>query len=625
MMPRSRLLLATLLTVLVTTDALAEITFAIAEPLEGSRKSGIGLISGWAISDLGIVSVEAIIDGQSLGPVPYGSQRGDVAAAFPDVPGSLYSGWGMKWAYPLHSDGEHTLTIIVTEQGGGTASQTVNFEVVGFNSDFISDPASVRTTEAVIESLEDGRLVLIGAEIEGETVDIELAWDTASQQFLIDAIRYPDQVKSNLPPTADAGYDRSTLTGSRVAIAGQGSDPDGFISSRHWSQVSGPAVTLENDRDWTVRFDAPASASTIRLRLTVTDDGGLNASDDVVVYVNEPQPVNTAPMADAGADFSVATGETVSITGAGSDSDGSIVAWSWARVSGASVTLRDAGTRTVRFTAPDSAGDIRLRLTVTDDDGATDSDEVTVSVYEPVVQNQAPTADAGPDRSVDANSNVSITGQGGDPDGSIVAWAWQQVDGQAVTLVNASSRTVSFTAPDTAATVRLRLTVTDNDGASDSDDVVIAVSVPDGPDTTSGSTLQSMLSWVNQARAVERDCGGTLYPAQPPLEWSASLAEIAMIHSMEMAREGYFSHTSYDGTPMGDRVFPYWSGFRVGENIAASSVDRSDEYVVQLWLDSPSHCVLIMDPDFTHAGIGFGEDTQNGYDFHYFWTLDFGG
>ncbi len=80
-----------------------------------------------------------------------------------------------------------------------------------------------------------------------------------------------------------------------------------------------------------------------------------------------------------------------------------------------------------------------------------------------------------------------------------------------------------------------------------------------------------------------------------------------------------------DGTSMGDRVFPYWSGNRVGENIAASSVNRSDSYVVDLWLNSPGHCALLMNPDMTHAGIGSGQDTDNGYNLHYFWTLDFGG
>jgi uncharacterized protein YkwD len=47
-------------------------------------------------------------------------------------------------------------------------------------------------------------------------------------------------------------------------------------------------------------------------------------------------------------------------------------------------------------------------------------------------------------------------------------------------------------------------------------------------------------------------------------------------------------------------------------------------------MDSPGHCALIMSPNFTHAGVGFGHDpeggwTNNGYTFYYFWTLDFGG
>ena len=530
MMFRTRLLLAALLTAFCALDACAEITFAIGEPTEGSRKSGVGLISGWAVSDRGIASVEAFIDGESLGAVPHGSQRGDVAAAFPDIPDALYSGWGMKWAYPLHSDGEHVLTVVVTEEGGATASQSVTFEVVGFTSEFIADPGSVRTAGAAFSSPEDGRLVVSGAEIDGETVDLELAWDTASQQFLIDSIGYPNRPKTN-----------------------------------------------------------------------------------------------QAPSAEAGGDFTVESGDSATITGNGSDSDGSIVGWNWSRVGGLAVSLRDANTRTVRFTAPSATGEIRLRLTVTDDDGASNSDDVTVTVVAPPPVNQAPTADAGADLTVQAGASVTLNGSGSDPDGSIAGWSWRQVEGTAVALSGVSSRDVSFTAPDQAATLRLRLTVTDDDGATDTDDVIVTVEAPDDPDTTTGATLQSMLSQINDARAVARDCGTTAYPAQPPLQWSGSLAEIAMLHSMDMARNGYFAHTSLDGTSMGERVFPYWSGTRVGENIAASSIDRTDAYVVQLWLDSPGHCALIMDPDFTHAGIGVGRDAENGYDFHHFWTLDFGG
>ena len=135
-----------------------------------------------------------------------------------------------------------------------------------------------------------------------------------------------------------------------------------------------------------------------------------------------------------------------------------------------------------------------------------------------------------------------------------------------------------------------------------------------------------MRALINAARGTARDSndGNGEYPGQPALQWSSSLAEIAMIQSMDMARQGYFQHDSLDQSWV-NRVRPYWSGSRIGENIAASSHNRNDEQVVQLWLDSPPHCAAIMDSRFTHAGIGSGQDVDNGWDFHYFWTLDFGG
>ena len=60
--------------------------------------------------------LEAFMNGESLGYIPYGSPRGDVQAAFPDVPGSDKSGWAMKWGFSLAGEGPQTLTIEVTER-----------------------------------------------------------------------------------------------------------------------------------------------------------------------------------------------------------------------------------------------------------------------------------------------------------------------------------------------------------------------------------------------------------------------------------------------------------------------------------------------------------------------------
>ena len=530
-MLRNTRLSAVLLTILGAQAALADITFYIEEPADGAIHSGVGLVSGWAISDRGITSIEAFIDGTSMGPMPYGSIRGDVEDAFPDVPNSLHSGWGMKWAYALNEPGEHTIRVVVTEEGGATSSKEVVFYVTGFHSDFISNSADIRTINALLDSPVDGRIHVYGAEIEGETADLELAWDTASQQFLIEHVQYDGEPRTRQAPTVQAGSNIETETGMEVSVSGEGSDPDGWITSRSWSQVSGPAVSLSNPDQWTVSFTAPQTSGEVRLRLQVTDNDGLSASDDVVIQV-----------------------------------------------------------------------------------------------VEPVIENNKPTANAGADRTVETGDEVVIRGNGEDNDGEITSWSWSQVSGPSVTLSGAGTREVSFRAPASAATIRLRLRVTDNDGATDTDSVTVTVEGPSEPDNTTGSVVESMLAVINDARGTARDCGDGKgeYPAQPEFRWSSSLAEIAMIHSMDMAREGYFQHDSLDKS-WSSRIWPYWDGSRIGENIAASSHNLNNEQVVQLWLDSPPHCAAIMDSRFTHAGVGSGQDADNGFDFHYFWTLDFGG
>lgn len=512
--------------------ALAEVQFAIGDPAESSVKSGIGQVSGWAVSDRKIVSVEAFIDGASLGLVPYGGSRLDVAAAFPQYPDAEFSGWAMKWNYALHEPGEHVLTIVITEDDGAQTSREVLFSTTRFHSEFIGDPGAVRTEDALISSPARGRLRIEGAEVEGEIVDLELAWDRASQQFVIDTITYDGQQIQNQSPKADAGRNFTVETGAAVTVQGDGADSDGLIVDLSWQQVSGPGVSLAGADQWVVSFTAPAQAGDVRLRLTVFDDQGMSDSDDVVITVEAPQPpANQAPTANAGASRTVLPGDSVTITGGGSDADGTIVGWSWVQISGTAVSLSGASTQTVQFTAPNSAGDIRLRLTVTDDDGATDSDDAIVTVEE----------------------------------------------------------------------------------SSD-------------PGNTTGSTLQSMLDDINEVRSQGTVCNGTPKPSAPPLLWSSSLADIAKQHSMDMAQHGYFDHNSLDGTDWVKRVFPYWNRYPIGENIAGSSHDKLDSEVVEMWRSSTlGHCELLMDPDFTHVGVGKGHDPDNGYTLKYFWTMDLGG
>lgn len=91
-----------------------------------------------------------------------------------------------------------------------------------------------------------------------------------------------------------------------------------------------------------------------------------------------------APTAQAGADQTVSSGETVVLDGTGSfDEDGLIVGFAWTQTAGAEVELEDDTLGTARFVAP-ASGDAPLtltfKLTVTDNMGKKGDDTVTVTV-----------------------------------------------------------------------------------------------------------------------------------------------------------------------------------------------------------------------------------------------------
>jgi hypothetical protein len=189
-----------------------------------------------------------------------------------------------------------------------------------------------------------------------------------------------------------------------------------------------------------------------------------------------PTPANLAPTANAATDQSVNEQSTVSLSGSGTDSDGSIANYSWSQISGESVSLSDQTSNTPTFTAPTltTATSLSFELTVTDNEGATAKDSVDI-VINPV--NEAPIANAGSDQSVNEQSTVTLSGSGTDLDGGIASYNWSQVSGYLVTLSNTSDTNVSFTAPAVHSDEELffELTVTDNENSIDTNQVKITV------------------------------------------------------------------------------------------------------------------------------------------------------
>ena len=116
-------------------------------------------------------------------------------------------------------------------------------------------------------------------------------WDDMLQ-VVVDAVTATE----NLPPVANAGPDQTVAPGVSVTLNGSGStDPDMNIVSYHWQQTGGPTVTLTNPDAAIAQFTAAvAPGSTLTFELTVTDAGGLQATDTCVITVtNLSDPISS--------------------------------------------------------------------------------------------------------------------------------------------------------------------------------------------------------------------------------------------------------------------------------------------------------------------------------------------
>jgi hypothetical protein len=181
-------------------------------------------------------------------------------------------------------------------------------------------------------------------------------------------------------PVVSAGADQTiTLPANSLYIQGSASDADG-ISTYQWTKVSGGTASLSGQTTSKVRAYNLVAGSYV-FRLTVKDSKGNSKSDDVAVTVKNSTTTNVAPVAYAGPDKNLLLPATsIKLVGSAKDADGSIASYQWTQYGGPTkATIASSTSPTATFSGL-KAGNYYFRLTVKDNRGATDDDNVLVRV-----------------------------------------------------------------------------------------------------------------------------------------------------------------------------------------------------------------------------------------------------
>ncbi|MGF2412649.1 MAG: PKD domain-containing protein [Ferruginibacter sp.] len=181
----------------------------------------------------------------------------------------------------------------------------------------------------------------------------------------------------NIAPTANAGLNQSITLPTNIAnLLGSGNDIDGVITTYKWTKIAGPASGIITNSNVAFTSVTGLAAGAYLFELRVTDNNGASGRDTMQVTVN---PANIPPVANAGPDqFVILPATNVTLTGTGTDADGTVVAYAWKQISGPADKLTSPGTA---VTILDNLiqGTYKFELTVTDNRGATDKDTVSVT------------------------------------------------------------------------------------------------------------------------------------------------------------------------------------------------------------------------------------------------------
>jgi alpha-tubulin suppressor-like RCC1 family protein len=278
-------------------------------------------------------------------------------------------------------------------------------------------------------------------------------------------------------PSANAGSDQSiTLPIDSTLLQGSGTEANGTIVSYKWVQLSGPSVsTIASSGSATTEVTTLVQGE-YTFQLTVTDNSGVTATDQVKVTVN-PAPPHVPPVAVPGPNQSVTLPvSSVTLDGSGSyDTDGTIVSYEWVELSGlGGVTITNSSSAQAQLYGL-QPGTYVFQLTVTDNSGASNSAQVTITVTG--TASTGPIAIAGADTTIAYPASTAILNgsQSYSPNGTIVSYGWSEVSGPTQATIATDNAAISTVSQLAAGQYVFELTVTDATGNVDTSTVTVTV------------------------------------------------------------------------------------------------------------------------------------------------------
>ncbi|XP_060659533.1 dyslexia-associated protein KIAA0319-like protein [Drosophila nasuta] len=189
---------------------------------------------------------------------------------------------------------------------------------------------------------------------------------------------------TNSPPVVKAGMNvTSNLPVNWALLNGSESKDDIAIKSYQWKQLSGPNNAIILQANSSIANATSLTLGLYEFELSVADENNNMASDST--WVKIVQERNAAPIANAGGDRTITLPVTaIYLNGTQSSDDLAVVKYVWTREDNslaAGTIVGDTDKQSVMILTNVVQGRYVFKLTVSDDQGLTGTDTVSINVH----------------------------------------------------------------------------------------------------------------------------------------------------------------------------------------------------------------------------------------------------